>query len=278
MSPAPPGFNYADFFGIKTVDAAAIFAALYLILLGYYLLQAKRHPTYVLITLSVFCAIRTSAFAIRTALAASDTAGQNLGLYIAEQVLFSVGFVGLLYSSYTLVLDRELLLNSGERQRTLSKIMQERRYMRIVMMAGVACGIVGINDTSSGTTPGDISTGNALLKAGAAIFFALTVIQGIFTVIYTKHEILAARNDDSNSEKQKPLGATHGGYILCAISVLLLIREAFAVATVGNIAKSGNEHLWYPLVAVPEILAVILYAAPGLVPPRSDLNQGQSQA
>lgn len=59
--------------------------------------------------------------------------------------------------------------------------------------------------------------------------------------------------------------------ILLVISLLLLVREIFTTATVNNALKQNNEHFWYPLYALPEILAVTLYTAPGLVPPRSEL-------
>ena len=39
-------------------------------------------------------------------LSGSATAGTNLNLYVAESVIYGVGFFGLLYSAYTLVLDR----------------------------------------------------------------------------------------------------------------------------------------------------------------------------
>ena len=54
--------------------------------------------------------------------------------------------------------------------------------------------------------------------------------------------------------------------ILLLVSLLLLVREAFATATISNSLKQNNEHLWYPLIALAEILAVVLYATPGLVP------------
>ena len=53
--------------------------------------------------------VRATAFALRAVLAGSSTAGTNLNLYIAQQVIYSVGFFGLLYSAYTLVLDRCVL-------------------------------------------------------------------------------------------------------------------------------------------------------------------------
>ena len=49
--------------------------------------------------------VRITAFGIRAALAGLDSAGENLSLLIAEEVLSGVGFFGLLYSAYTLVLD-----------------------------------------------------------------------------------------------------------------------------------------------------------------------------
>ena len=60
-------------------------------------------------------------------------------------------------------------------------------------------------------------------------------------------------------------------FILLLIAVLLLMREAFLVATFDNLTKQLNEAFWYPLVALPELLAVILYSTPGLVPTKAEL-------
>lgn len=70
----------------------------------------------------------------------------------------------------------------------------------------------------------------------------------------------------------------YGIYILYIVSLLLLVREAFSMATVSNTYKQNNEHFWYPLVALPEILAVILFSTPGLVPRRSDLQRNADKA
>ena len=60
------------------------------------------------------------------------------------------------------------------------------------------------------------------------------------------------------------------------IALLLLIREIFTMATVSNAAKQDNERFWYPLVAVPEILAILLYTTPGLVPSRDELQYSKA--
>lgn len=68
------------------------------------------------------------------------------------------------------------------------------------------------------------------------------------------------------------LGIRYGNYILLLISVMLVIRECFSAATVTNAAKQNNEHFWYPLIALPEIIVVIFYTTPGLVPKRAELQ------
>jgi len=50
----------------------------------------------------------------------------------------------------------------------------------------------------------------------------------------------------------------------------LLIREIYLTATLGSISRQ-KEASWYPLSALPELLAVCLFAFPGLVPEKKDL-------
>ena len=63
------------------------------------------------------------------------------------------------------------------------------------------------------------------------------------------------------------IGATHGVFFLAPIVLLLLARGAFFAATQGRVEVQRDEALWYPLVALPELLVVVLFAVPGLVPP-----------
>lgn len=62
----------------------------------------------------IFCVyallVRVTAFIMRAIIAASDSAAENKSLAIADEVLSGVGFFGLLYSAYTLVLDRYVTL------------------------------------------------------------------------------------------------------------------------------------------------------------------------
>lgn len=58
-------------------------------------------------------------------------------------------------------------------------------------------------------------------------------------------------------------------YTLCLIAILLLVREIYLTATLNTTRQ--NEASWYPLAALPELLAVLLFAVPGLVPEKSEL-------
>jgi len=70
------------------------------------------------------------------------------------------------------------------------------------------------------------------------------------------------------------IGSKHGSIVLVIISLLLLVREAFITATVtpSTHQAQSNEHFWYPLVVVPEFVAIVLYTTPGLVPSKRELD------
>ncbi|KAG5636341.1 hypothetical protein H0H81_008363 [Sphagnurus paluster] len=259
------GPNYADFFGIHSIAAAVIFAVAYVPLAGWFAIQSFGRPTYVFLILTFFCAIRIAGFIIRAILAASDSVASNLGVLIAEQVLFGVGFFGLLYSAYTLVLDRWSLTSTAPGTDPLSRFTHNRRIFRIALMIGVVLFIVGITEA----TNTDPYKGNSLRVAGTIVFLVLTVLLAYQTVLLSRIEL--RENDYNSRAKINSVGRQHGAYILCTIAVLLIVREAFSTVAVFDHAKQYNERLWYPLYALPELLAVILYTAPGLVPPRSEL-------
>ena len=162
------------------------------------------------------------------------------------------------------------------------------------MTAAVVLGIVGATQSTSAV----LNKGNSLRIAGTVIFLVLTVLVAFQTFVLARIELQSERCTFHVSTSRHKLifdlnptdrptsysttrgdhgpGTKYGAYILCVIALLLLVREVFATATIGNLRKQNNEHLWYPLYALPEILAVAFYATPGLVPPRSELPQYQT--
>lgn len=273
MSTVPSHINFANAIGIHSLAGAIVFAVLYAFLLAFFTRKSFTHPTYVHYVLTFFCAIRVAAFIIRAILAGSKTAGQTLGLVIADEVLSQVGYFSLLYSAYTLVLDRTLLSDLRPDNHPILRITQNKRIFRLVLTAGVIIGVVAATRTTS-NGPSNTSESKALRITSVAIFLALTVVQALQTGILATSSIPAQsqyyiRGKDS-------LGIRYGNYILLVISFLLMTRELFSIATVTNAPKQENEHFWYPFVSLTEILVVILYTIPGLVPRRSELQEYSS--
>jgi len=268
MSPAG-NINYArDVFGIHSVAAAAIFAILYAFLLPYYLFRAIRNPTYVLIILSLFCAIRVTAFVMRATLAGSEGAGEDLNLCIGEQIVYSVGFFGLLYSTYTLVLDREIysgrVLNNP-----ISRITANRHLIRLALMAAVVIGIIGSTDSNS-SSQSTQNLGKTLRRVSAIIFLVVTALLAVHVLFRIRHR----GPQTSNDSQRASVGTTYGINFLGSIIGLLLAREIFLTITVGKIVDEGA---WYPLAALTELIAVFFFAVPGLVPDKREMMAAQGQ-
>jgi len=258
--------DYAAAFGIHSVAAAAIFAVLFFVLGIWFVRQSIKNTTYVYIILTLFCAMRITAYIIRAIMANSTSEGSNLNLFIADQVLFGVGFFALLYSAYTLVLDRDVLAG-GERGSLYNpNLLRNPHAFRMILMAGVAIGIVGTVDSTSSSSS-EVSTGHTLRKASTIIFLLLTVVQVGQTIWFWR--------DTSSKSDTRPWGDRNGRYLICLISLMMLVREVFLTATIDNTTKQNNEHLWYPLVALPEFLAVVCYSVSGLVPTRRALKEAE---
>jgi len=266
MSTNPSHINFAHYVGIESLAGAIVFAILYAPLLVIFIRKSFTHPTYVHYILTLFCIIRVAAFTIRATLAGSESAGETLGLVIADGILSAIGYFSLLYSAYILVLNRSLLSDVPPVRHPVLQLTQDRRIFRLALLAAVVIGIIASTRTNS-NGPVNSPLTRGLHIASVAIFLALTVLQAVQTVILATSTI-SGRSQYYVRDKDS-IGIRYGNYILLIISVLLLVREIFAMATVTNAAKQDNEHLWYPLVAVPEIIVVTLYTTSGLVP-RSD--------
>ncbi|CAA7266695.1 unnamed protein product [Cyclocybe aegerita] len=231
-----------------------------------FVFKSFKIPTYVHYVLSFFCLIRIAAFTLRIVLTASESAGENIGILIADEVLFGVGFFGLLYSAYTLVLNLESLSDRPPTTNPIIRLTQNRRMFRLALLVAVVIGVVAASGSNGGLND---NTSSALRKTSTSIFLVLTVLQAFQTIYLAQTRI---SEPERFKRMQKSFGTRHGIFILVLISLLLLIREVFAAATVDDHVKQNNEHFWYPLLALPEILAVVLYAIPGLVPSKEELR------
>ncbi|RDB19224.1 hypothetical protein Hypma_013557 [Hypsizygus marmoreus] len=259
--------DYAAYFGIESTLAAAVFAVLYLLLFAWFVQQSFNRPNDVFFTITFFYTIRMISFIIRAVIAGSHSAGHNLGLVITDQVLFNIGYFGLLYSAHALVLDRELVSQVPLPNNIVSRIVRFRTWYKAVLLEGVFLNFLGLWKITR-FNPNDMPlVGNS------------TVISLVLVVLVAFHTVVLARTEfhrGAYHHGKESLVAKYGTYILVVISMLLIIREVFATATMWNLAKHNKEHFWYPLIALPEIFAVILYMTPDLVPLRSEVPESGS--
>ncbi|KAF9261769.1 hypothetical protein L218DRAFT_973792 [Marasmius fiardii PR-910] len=261
--------NYAQFLGIRSVAAAVIFAIIYVPLVPIFLLKLRGGVTRLLVVLSLFCLIRVTVFVIRAIAAASSTVGQNLGLVIAESVLVSIGFLGLLSGAYGLVVER-LNLYAPPPTSPLSRFTRNERLFHLVALVAVITSIVSINKTAgSNPTESDQELGKTLKEVSTVIFLILTVLQTLQTFVLVRSE----RSIQNSQGRPQSFGSKHASIILLLLSVMLLVREAFSTATMSDIAKANNEAFWYPLVALPEFICAVLYAIPGVIPDKEEARQ-----
>jgi hypothetical protein len=267
MTNAPPGYNFAKAYGIDSVAGAVIFAVLYVPLLLFFIRQAISRPTYVYIVIALFCAIRVGAFALRAVLAHVASVGQDLNALVAFEIIYNTGFFGLLYSAYTLVIDRGRLSDLPLPDDPISRITRRPQIFRIALVAAVAIGITGAIQSATGSTESTVNTGNTLRKVAIYIFLVLCILVAFQTILLVRTIASFGAYKMSNTG----FGATHGIHILCVISILLLVREAFFTSTANNPTRQNDENWWYPFAALTEFVAVVMFAAPGLIPSRDEL-------
>lgn len=167
----------------------------------------------------------------------------------------------------------------------ISRITRRPGLFRIALIAAVAVGITGAVQSATGTTQSTINTGNTLRKVSTYIFLILCILVAFQTILLVRaasscqwrlHFVafmieLTLLTDGAHKVSDTGFGSTYGIQILCIISLLLLVREAFFTATSNNLAKQTDENWWYPFAACTEFVAVILFSAPGLLPSREEL-------
>ncbi|KAG6902072.1 hypothetical protein C0995_004770 [Termitomyces sp. Mi166 len=166
---------------------------------------------------------------------------------------------------YLLLFPWELLLEYISTS-IISRVIRRRYLFHFALLAAIVMGSVGISDINSSNDPNTISNGKSLHLASTIIFLVLSVLVVYQALIVAKNELRYGAH-----KLGKGTFGRFQPWILLLISLLLLVREGFAMATVNDFQKATNERLWYPLIAMPEILAVALFSIPGLVPGRCEL-------
>jgi hypothetical protein len=166
----------------------------------------------------------------------------------------------------------ELLLGPDVHRGFLTRALQSRRAVRLLLAVAVALGVAG-SDMSF--YPSTATTGRALREAGLYVFLAVMVALVIQTLMLAVAHVSA--RPSASAAATNSIGDRHGIFILLLLVLLLLVREVFSTVTQYHADAGRNERLWYPLLALPELLAVCLFAVPGLVPSRRRLRDAEDQ-
>jgi len=206
----------------------------------------------------------------------------------AYEVLYNIGYFSILLSAHRLLHDRRWLskinnARSKGRSTLPYRIMggfHKGRIMELLLLLSIILGAVGVA-YSLGTNTGRTELGYKLNDASTYLFLVATVaiVIGTFIVIHSERLLRGVATS-------QPSVGTSEHVILLIISALLLLRILFYATTVHQRATGqptpasaasstikqtaqGNEHLWYPLAALAELLVVLLFLTPKLVPLRS---------
>ncbi|KAJ7145210.1 hypothetical protein C8R43DRAFT_1130257 [Mycena crocata] len=285
--------NYAATLGIQNRWAPILFAVIYFLVMLWYVAQAVRRHAWVYGSLAFFAALRVISFSLRSAIASNHhNSAFNRKTATAYEVLYNIAFFSLLLSAHRLIRDRRWLTRTTlARDRTRSPFLyrmmggfHKGRFMELLLLLSVILGAVGIS-YALGTNAGRTRLGVRLSEASTYLFLVATVIIVLLTffLIFLERSF---RRAFAAAPAPTAIGNSQHHLILLIIATLLLLRILFYAATVHQRATGqqtstsqatsairrtaqGNEHLWYPLAALAELLVVLLFLAPGLVPLRS---------
>jgi len=258
--------NYAQQVGIKSVPAAVLFAFAYIPFFALNAWKLKKGGGYVLLVLTLFCALRIVAFSLRAALASIPADGESLSLLVAQETVYSAGFFGLVYSAYSIVIDRQKVNGVYTARSVVARITGNLQVARLALVAAVTLGIVaGVEQGITGN-PAKQSLGNGLKIVSTIIFLVIA----LFLLVQT---FIGLKNEDGVKEPEKGyhggFGHNHGMLLLLFIALLIAIKESFFTVTLGDMSLQDNEALFYPFSAATELVAVMIFAVPGLTPTRA---------
>ncbi|KAH8801215.1 hypothetical protein DL96DRAFT_1563977 [Flagelloscypha sp. PMI_526] len=251
MASSSPSFqlNFAQLGGFRSLAAAIVFAVLYAVLSGWFIVSFARHQTRVTATLGIFSLARFAAFVIRAVMIEGKGA-TNLSMFIAVQVLFNVGFFALIGGTSEAIVV-EMSKHSPEHRLPLEKaILQRQRFVRLALIAATALSIAATVKTSQG------NLGPSTLSTVSAIIFV--VVTGWVTL----SAVVNLHNAETKGQKKMAI-------VLLVISLLLVARELFLAITVKNTRRRTNEAFWYPFSEVTCFLAVSGFVVVGIFKARA---------
>jgi len=279
--------NYAQEFGISNKWAPILFAVLYFFTFCWYTFQFVRRRSSIYGALALFSILRLIAFSLRAALANNTHDQTNRGIAIAYEIFYNLGFFSILLSTYNLLHNRRRVVNTERTLHRFANIFHRGGFFHFLLFLAVLLGLIGIILSLRGP---NFQAGRSLSHTSIYIFLAATVLIAILAMIVIHLE----RGFRTGTGVNNTTGATGtaGGVdstgtgmisrplqwtIIALLATLLLLRTLFFAVSAhrrknGLEGAQSNEHLWFPLAALTELLVLLGFLIPGLVPHHSILG------
>ncbi|KAJ3278485.1 hypothetical protein HK104_002298 [Borealophlyctis nickersoniae] len=263
MAPTIPTINYGYMAGIRSQPAAITLMVVYVFLCALFARFSLKHRYYVYFTLASFCNVRLTAFVLRTIVTSSQGASENQNMIISTQAIYSLGFFSLLYGCYRLLLQRINYVRPYI-PKFYANSHITKWILRFIMFVAVVVGVCGTSLMKS-TDPDTKNLSQNLRNASMLIFSSCTMML-VLLVMHVTWATLDIRKRVFVPIQVGPV------YTLLLASLFLLVRQLFLVCTYKDVAtrtdpltRQATEALFYPLVVLPEIIALLLLALPGVV-------------
>jgi len=252
--------NYAHVYGITKAPAivvTVIFALFFIVCIvnAVRLIRAKGVKL-VFIYLSVFTSVRVLAFLLRADVASNGT---NVNLFITQQIVYAAGFFAVVNTCYSLLHQWFAQAKEFFPDRVQGFMRLLSIVAHIVLLLAVGLGIIGGVNSTPSNSESKIHSGQNLTHISRWIFLILTLIYELIAISSVLH--LQFYNDPLEATNQLKKNVA----ILALVGIFLNIRTIFNVTSNTHIAIFYNEHLFYPLSVLPEMLVLCTLCFPGVV-------------
>eukprot|EP00026_Physarum_polycephalum_P012311 Phypoly_transcript_12605.p1 GENE.Phypoly_transcript_12605~~Phypoly_transcript_12605.p1 ORF type:complete len:277 (+),score=23.01 Phypoly_transcript_12605:243-1073(+) len=252
--------DYAKYYGITQAPAiaVAILFGIFLILCSIYAALLFREKTVrsVFPSLCLFSLVRVVAFALRAKVA---TDGTNVNLFVIEQIVYSAGFFAVVNVCFNLLKTWVLHGKSIFSADTQKLAVNISRISHIVLLVAVGVGIYGGIKSTPTNSPSDIHTGLNLTHISRWIFLALTLVYLLLSLCGAVYIFRYEYQDDCTAQMKKPI------IVLVVLGFIINVRTIFNVAANTHTWIFYDQHLFYSLSVLPELLILSTYCIPGVV-------------
>jgi len=140
------------------------------------------------------------------------------------------------------------------------------KFTHIVIFVAAGLGIMGGIDTAPTNSEDKINTGKMMVDAAKWIYLVLTGVFFLFGSYLTIRVFCYNGNFDPESVIKRNV------LILVLVGVIMNVKTIFGVSTIYNTSLALEENYLYPFGVLPELLILLIYFIPRLIPSYDPMN------